>query len=145
MRYGDVEDAQIIDGTVTARQDAAQTDPFVAATQAAQQSFDPQQAAQQAQAYGPDSSNYYDSGGYVDPTTGVDVTGIVDAGVGMAMNPRSRNIALFVKVPLLAYVALHEDLPGLVRLTAAVLGVMEALEAADRAPQVLPLIDGSGY
>lgn len=62
----------------------------------------------------------------------LDLTGLVDAGVGLAMDPKARALALLVKVPLLAYVALSDKMPVLVRLAAAGLGAAEVLEALQR-------------
>jgi len=57
---------------------------------------------------------------------------ITDEFLAVAMNQRSRAYALFLEVPLPAYISLHRELPGLVRIGAAALGVMRALEVTQR-------------
>jgi hypothetical protein len=57
---------------------------------------------------------------------------ITDDFLAVAMNQRSRAYALFLEVPFLAYIALQRDLPSLVRVGAAVLGVLRALEVTER-------------
>ncbi len=51
---------------------------------------------------------------------------------------RARALALFVKVPLLAYVALHKDMPVLVRLGAAAMAFLEASEIAKQSGVQVP-------
>lgn len=46
----------------------------------------------------------------------------------VALEQKARAVSLFLKIPFFAYCALHPELPGLVRLGAAMLGVMEARE-----------------
>ena len=114
MRFRGEEDAEIVDGQVTARQES----PLRPAE------------SQRQQIYQVDPS-------YVDPQgQGFDATGALDVGVGFATDSRARTIALLVKVPLFAYVALNGKLPPIVRLVAAGLGVMEALEAIERQPEL---------
>lgn len=59
-------------------------------------------------------------------------TDITDEFLNVAMNQRSRAYALFLEVPFFAYIALNRNMPGLVRVGAAVLGVMRALEVTER-------------
>ena len=53
---------------------------------------------------------------------------------------RARAIALFVKVPVLAYVALSDKMPALVRLGALALAALEVREIARQAPQLEALL-----
>jgi hypothetical protein len=123
MRFEGEEDAEIIEGQVTGRSGA----PFrpVEEIRAERPIYqvDPRYVAQE-------QGVAYQQG------SGVDLTGLVDA----ATQPGGRAVALLVKVPLFAYVALHPKLPGLVRLTAGVLGALEALEALQRAPEYEALL-----
>lgn len=120
------EDAQVVDGQVTGRSEPQPafrpvgTGPIYTVQG---QPMNPSQQAYQ-QAYGP----------------GIDVTGLVDLGVGVATDPRSRALALFVKIPLLGYVALSSKMPALVRLGAAALAVMEALEVAQRQDELQQML-----
>jgi len=41
------------------------------------------------------------------------------------LEQKARAVSLFVKIPLLAYISLNGDLPGLVRLSAALVGALE--------------------
>jgi hypothetical protein len=116
MRFQGEEDAVIVEGEVTGRSEA----PRVV-----------QRAQARIPIYEPDPSVQY---GY-DQGSGVDLTGLVDQGVSFASRPQSRSIALLVKVPLLAYVALSPKMPAVVRLAALSLGVMEALEVLQRQPE----------
>lgn len=109
-RFRGEEDAVIVDGEVTARSDGPR---FTQPAQARGPIYETDPSAQQ---YG----------------QGYDVTGLVDAGVSLASNPRSRAVALLVKIPLFAFVALSDRMPPLVRLAALALGGMEALEALQR-------------
>lgn len=78
---------------------------------------------------------------------GFDATGLVDAGVSLASNSKSRSIALLVKIPLFAYVALNHKMPPLVRLAAAALGAMETLEVFQRQSDYQQIADDAaqGY
>lgn len=78
----------------------------------------------------------YEVDPYAAQGQGYDVTGLVDAGVSLASNPRSRTLALLVKIPLFAYVAFSHRMPPLVRLAALGLGAMEALEALQRQGEI---------
>lgn len=59
-------------------------------------------------------------------------TDITSEFLDVAMSERSRAVALFLEVPFLAFVALNRDMPGLVRLGAAALGVVRVLEVTQR-------------
>jgi hypothetical protein len=43
----------------------------------------------------------------------------------VVLEQKARAVSLFVKIPLLAYISLNSDLPGLVRLSAALVGALE--------------------
>lgn len=104
MRFEGEEDAEVVEGQVTGRSEGPR---FVPPVQARGRIYEAQPEYNAA---------------------GIDVTGLVDAGVGLATDPRSRTVALFVKVPLLAYVALHHKMPALVRLAALGLAVVEGMD-----------------
>lgn len=121
------EDAQIVEGQVTAR-------------------LEPQPVYRPAEQRGPiyevDPSyrpDPYQSAQYP-AGDGLDLTGLVDTGVTLASDPKSRTLALLVKVPLLAYVALSDKMPPLVRLAALALGAMEALEISQRQPELVEML-----
>jgi hypothetical protein len=116
MRFQGEEDAVIIEGEVTGRSEGPR---FV----------------QPVQARGPIYETDPSAGQGYEQGMGVDLTGLVDQGVSFASRPQSRSIALLVKVPLLAYVALSPKMPAVVRLAALSLGVMEALEVLQRQPE----------
>lgn len=109
MRFQGEEDAQVVDGQVTGRSEPNEP-MFVQPAQARGRIYEP--------------GVQYESEG-----SGIDVTGLVDVGLTFATDKRSRAVALLVKVPLFAYVALSDKVPPLVRLGAALLGAMEVLEA----------------
>lgn len=138
------EEAEVVDGTVTQRQEKGyQTDPvYQPAEQATQGRI---YEVDQSQQYTPDASQQYDPSQYTPAGSGVDLTGLVDAGVGLASDPKNRTLALLVKVPVFAYVALSDRMPGVVRLAAAALGVMEALEAVQRQDDIQWYIENPGY
>lgn len=52
------------------------------------------------------------------------------------LEQRARALSMFVKVPLLAYVALNKDLPAIVRLAALGLAALEVREISKQAGQV---------
>jgi len=112
-RFRGEEDAVIVDGEVTARSDEPR---FTQPVQARGRIYEVDPYASQGQGY--------------------DVTGLVDAGVSLASNPRSRAVALLVKIPLFAFVALSDRMPPLVRLAALGLGGMELLEALQRQGEI---------
>lgn len=121
MRFRGEEDAEIIDGEVTGRSEP-QVQQWISAAQPGVQQIpmDPNVIAGAP-------------GGYT-PGPGVDLTGLIDVGVNFASQQQTRSLALLVKVPLFAYVAMHRKMPVVVRLGAAAFGVMEFLEALQRAP-----------
>lgn len=73
--------------------------------------------------YDPTADPYSDA----PPPTVVDPVALAAA---MAADQRGRAVALFVEVPLLAFVAFSPQVPGLVRLGAAALGIYRAVEVA---------------
>lgn len=118
------EDAQIVEGQVTAR-----TGP--------QPAFRP--AEQRGPIYEVDPSyrpDPYQQAQYPDGS-GIDLTGLVDTGVTFASDPTSRSIAKLLSLPLFTYVALSGKMPPLIRLAALALGVMDALEIAQRGPELV--------
>jgi hypothetical protein len=126
--FGDEDDAElvgdVVDGQVIGSTTAQAPPPPPPSQEPVVQAFTPEMAAQ---ARGVvvlklDPSNY----------TGTAPVDITDEFLALAMNRRSRAYALFLEVPFFAFVALSPKLPGLVRVGAAVLGVMRALEVTER-------------
>lgn len=131
MRFQGEEDADIIDGEVVGR-----SEPQVQQWQG-RSTPGPQQIPVDPYVVAGDPG-----GGYA-PAPGIDLTGLVDVGVNFASQQQTRSLALLVKVPLFAYVALHRKMPLAVRLGAAAFGVMEFLEALQRAPDYEQLVQGA--
>lgn len=120
--YEAADDAEVIDGQVTARQETAQQ--FVSPEQQYPDApdFNPPQISQD---YGPDASQAYDPS-----YPGVDVTGIIDSGVQLATAPGTSSIWFFMRLGVFGYIALDDEAPGLARLAAFALAAKEVLTAA---------------
>jgi hypothetical protein len=116
------EEAQIVEGQVVARADA-------------HPAFRP--AEQRGPIYEVDPTYQADPYQSAQYPGGIDLTGLVDTGVTFASNPTSRSIAKLLSLPLFTYVALSGRMPPLIRLAALALGVMDALEIAQRGPELV--------
>lgn len=57
---------------------------------------------------------------------------VADKILQLATDQRSRALALFVEIPLLGFIAFSPKVPGLLRLGAAGIAVMRAVEVAQR-------------
>jgi hypothetical protein len=124
MRFcGEEEEAQIVEGQVVARTEPRQPMFRPAEQRGPIYQVDPQ--------YRPD---YYQSAA---DGSGIDLTGLVDTGVSFASDPKSRSIAKLLSLPLFTYVALSGKMPPLVRIAALALGVIEALEIAQKGPELV--------
>lgn len=116
MRFEGEEDGEVIDGEVIGRSEPLR--------QVAPPGNGPTYVP-----FNPDAYAQADASGF-------DVTELVGAGVGLAMDPKARALALIVKIPVFAYVAFSARMPLLVRLAAAGLGAAEVLEALQRRQEI---------
>jgi hypothetical protein len=57
---------------------------------------------------------------------------VADQLLSLAMDQRARALSLFVELPFMAYIALHPRMPGFVRVGAAALGFVRAVEVVQR-------------
>lgn len=144
MFFGDEEeDADVVDGSVTARTDVPDTDeqPIAGTVRFPSDVPQGQTAPYQVDLTGssapppPPSVSQEPYLATLPSGAGVDATQLLDLGMTLASSRRAQTAALFVKVPLLAYVALSDKLPGVVRLGAAVVGAMELLQVLRRREQ----------
>lgn len=79
----------------------------------------------------------YTAPGYTDPGSNI----VVDPGayiidVPDGCDPRVRSVVLFVEIPLLALIAIHPQVPGLLRLGAGLLAAWDAVQMT-REPSVI--------
>lgn len=119
--FTDEEDAEVIDGEVTHRFGTVNVQPHT--TSPGTVMFNPP-----AGGY-PDTNPATATGTGVGPVVPSDVAAKI---LELASDQRSRAIALFVEVPFLAFVAFSPKVPGLLRVGAAALGFVRAVEVAQR-------------